>query len=293
MIKHRDDKLTKEEELEYGGKIQAMNEIKDLEGYDFDSITPEQRKIVMDGEEALEILTSNYINLARSIAHKHHSKTGTRYDLEDLLQDAVSALIEAARTYNPSKNCRLSTYAYYGITKKVSSTINYQRLVRLPENKMGEYIEITKAQKAYNELSIDEQANYDSELDYIYKNVGDIKKTEVDLILENMQPQVSLNSEIYDGDGQLMDVLKDENAETEFRKTEQLDKGLERIINELTPFQKDLIAYEFEAYAPSMPYEDFLEVHNITDKQVKSEIRKTITKMTHIARKNKITVSLV
>lgn len=292
MIKHRNDNLTKEQELAYGEKIQKMNAIKKVEGYDFDKLTQDERKTVLDGEEALEILTSNYINLARQIAHKHHKRTGTRYDLEDLLQDAISALIESACTYDPSKNCRLSTHAFYGITKKVSTTINFQRLVRLPENKMGEYIEITNAQKAYSLLTEEEKSKYDSELDYVYKNVGTIKKSEVDLILENMQPQVSLNTEIYDGDGQLMDVLADENAENEIRRTEQLDKGLEKIIKELTPFQRDLIAYEFEVYPPSMPYEKFLEVHQINDKKVKSEIRKTITKMSNIAKKQRITVNL-
>lgn len=293
MIKQRNDNLTKEEELVLGEKIQKMNSIKNEEGYDFDLISQNERKTVLDGEDALEILTGNYINLARNIAHKHHKRTGTRYDLEDLLQDAISALIESACTYDPSKNCRLSTYAFYGITKKVSTTINFQRLVRLPENKMGEYIEITKAQKAYNDLKENEKSEYTSELDYVYKNVGEIKKEEVDLILANMQPQISLNAEIYDGDGQLMDVLADENAEVELRKTEQLDKGLEKIINELTPFQRDLIAYEFEVFSPSMPYEEFLVVHKTTDKKMKSEIRKTITKMVNIAKKNKITVSLV
>lgn len=292
MIKHRNDNLTKEQELAYGEQIQKMNAIKNVEGYDFDKLTQDERKTVLDGEEALEILTSNYINLARQIAHKHHKRTGTRYDLEDLLQDAISALIESACTYDPSKNCRLSTHAFYGITKKVSTTINFQRLVRLPENKMGEYIEITNAQKAYSLLTEEEKSKYDSELDYVYKNVGNIKKSEVDLILENMQPQVSLNTEIYDGDGQLMDVLADENAENEIRRTEQLDKGLEKIIKELTPFQRDLIAYEFEVYPPSMPYEEFLEVHQINDKKVKSEIRKTITKMSNIAKKQRITVNL-
>lgn len=292
MIKHKNDNLTKEEELAYGVQIQKMREIKNTEGYDFDLLTSDKKKVVLEGDEALNILTRNYINLARKIAHKHHKRTGTRYEIEDLLQDAITSLIESAITYNPSKDCRLSTHAFYGITKKVSTTINFQRLVRLPENKMGEYIEITKAQKEYSNLSEEEKKDYDSELDYVYENVGSIKKEEVDLILENMQPQVSLNAEIFDGDGELMDILQDEDGEKEIRKVEQLDKGLEQIISELTPFQQDLIAYEFEVYPPSMPYEVFLERYEMNDKKVKSEIRKTITKMANIAKKQKITVNL-
>lgn len=292
MIKQRNDNLTKNEELELGRKIQEMKSIKVRENYDFDELTPEERGIVLDGEEALEILTGNYINLARDIAHKHHKRTGTRYDIDDLLQDAIGALIEAAHDYDPSKNCRLSTYAFYGITKKVSTTINYQRLVRMPENKMGEYVQITKAQKEYNDMTEEQRSKYTSELDYIYQAVENIKKEEVDLILENMQPQVSLNAEIYDGEGQLMDILEDENSETQFQQVEALDEGVERIINELTPFQRDLIAYEFEVFPASMPYSEFLKTYNMTDKKVKSETRKTITLMANIAKRKKITVAM-
>lgn len=291
MIKQRNDKLTKEEELELGRKIQLMKVITDFEAYDFNNLTKEECAIVTEGEVALEILVGNYINLARDVAHKHHKKTGTRYDLEDLISDAISALVESAYAYDPSKNCRLSTYAYYGITKKVSTTINYQRLVRLPENKMGEYVQIVKAQKEFNNLSEGEKSKFKTELDYIYSTVQ-LKKEEIDLILENMQPQVSLNADIYENEGQLMDILKDENSEVQIRQVEALDENLEKLLKELTEYQRNLIAYEFELFEPSMPFAEFVQAHDLNDKQLKSETRKTITKMANIAKKKNITVTL-
>lgn len=286
MIKHRNDNLTKDEELELGRKIQAMRKIKDsVEDYDFYKLSKEDADVVMKGEDALEVLTGNYINFARDIAHKHYKRTGTRYGIDDLLQDAISALIESANNYDPKENCRLGTYAFYGITKKVSTTINYQRLVRMPENKMGEYILISRAQRAYNDLPKEEQNKYKNELEYVYENVGDLKKKEVDLILENMQPQVSLNANIYDGDGELMDVLVDENSEIEIKSIDALDKNVERIISELTPFQRDLIAFEYEAFPASMSYKEFLEKYDVTDKKAKHETRKVVTVMANIAKK--------
>ena len=287
MIKHRNDNLTKDEELELGRKIQAMRKIKESFGdeYDFYELSKEEAKVVMDGEDALEILTGNYINFARDIAHKHYKRTGTRYGIDDLLQDAISALIESANNYDPEENCRLGTYAFYGITKKVSTTINYQRLVRMPENKMGEYVLISRAQRAYNDLSEEEKSKYKNELEYVYENVGKLKREEVDLILENMQPQVSLNANIYDGDGELMDILVDENSEIEIKSVDALDKNVERIISELTPFQRDLIAFEYEAFPASMTYEEFLNKYNVTDKKAKHETRKVVTVMANIAKK--------
>lgn len=291
MIKQRNDELTKEQELELGKKIQLMKFYTDEENYDFDSISPEERKVVLEGQEALEILVGNYINLARDVAHKHHKRTGTRYSLEDLLQDAVSALVESAYAYDPSKNCRLSTYAYYGITKRVSSMINYQRLVRLPENKMGDYIKITNAQREFSNLSKEEKEEYANELAYVYKHVN-LKKEEINLILENMQPQVSLNATMYENEGQLMDILKDENSENEIKKVESIDENLERLLMELNQYQRDLIAFEFEVIQPSTTFAEFMEENELNEKKLKSETRKTITKLANIAKKKKIKVTL-
>lgn len=282
MLKQLDDKLTKEEELELGVKIQEMKAMKARQDAGYDTLTAQEQKVIDEGNKALETLIGNYYNLARRIAHDHHKKTGTKYDLEDLLQDAVSALVESAFAYDPDKNCRLSTYAYYGITKKVSSTINFQRLVRMPENKMGEYVLIAKAQKEYGELSLEEREEYLNELDYVYKKV-DLKKSEIDLILTNMQPQVSLNSDVYEGNGELMDFIKDEQAEAEVIELGNLDEKITTVVAKLNEYEKDLIAFEFGAYPASMCYSDFKQKYNIDDRKVKFEIRKVIKKMRKIA----------
>lgn len=277
-------RLTKQEELDLGYKIQAMRELKEEKSQMSNkSLSVNQQKVIDEGELALETLVSSYYNLARKIAHTHHKRTGTRYSIEDLLQDAISALVDSAYKYDPGKNCRLSTYAYYGITKKVSSTINYQRLVRMPENKMGDYIVISKAQKAYGELTLEEQEEWGHELAYVYANVGKLKREDVDLILSNMQPQVSLNAEIYDGEGELMDLMVDENAQVEVQSAGTIDGDVLEIINKLTPYEKDLIAYEFGAFAPSMPYSEFQEKHELTQRKMTRDTRKTIRKMRKMA----------
>lgn len=283
MLKQKSDNLTKQEELELGARIQEMKKYKAKIKAGHDKMTEKENEAIRKGEEALETLVSNYYNLARKIAHDHHKKTGTRYSIEDLLQDAILALVQAAYDYDPGKNCRLSTYAYYGITKKVSTTINYQRLVRMPENKMGEYITISKAQRQYNELTEDEQNKYANELDYVYQNVGELSKGEVDLILSNMQPQVSLNADINDGDGELMDLLVDERAEAEVTQHGDIDDKIVQVINKLNNYERDLIAFEFGVYAASMPYSEFQEKYDLTDKKVKAETRRAIRKMRKIA----------
>lgn len=315
MLKQREESLTKDEELALGTKIQEMNKITDRQKAGYDVITNDEKKVIVEGQRALEELVSNYYNLARSIAHKFHKRTGTKYAIEDLLQDAISALVAYAYAYDPTQECKLSTYAYYGITKKVSSTINFQRTVRMPENKMGEYITIVNAQRDYDELTHEEQQKHNSELDYVYENVGDLKPKEVDLILNNMQPTVSLNADIYDGNGELLDLikdkdaeygdidesvdgdlsvlLKDEDADREVIEYGNVNEDLMDILELLDPYEKNLIAYEFGLFKASLAYSDFREKYNITDKKVKFETRKLLRKMRKIAEdsKPKITIS--
>lgn len=291
QIKQRNDKLTKEQELELGRKIQAMEKLTSQEDYDYYKLSKEEVEVVEVGKKSLEILVGNYINLARDIAHRTHKKTGTKYELEDLIQDAITALVSAACSYDPSRECKLGTHAYYGIAKKVSSTINSQRLVRLPENKMGEYIKITDAQKAYQSLSNEAKAGYKNELDYVYKHSG-VKKGEVNIILQNMQPQVSLNTALYDNKGELLETLTDESSERDIREVEKLDPKLEYMISQLNQYQKDLIGYEFEVIQPSVPYKEFLQIHNLTERDFKRETRKVVTVLSNIAKRKKIKIAL-
>lgn len=284
MLKQRNDNLTKDEELELGVKIQRMKELKARVDAGYDNLTKDERREIYEGEDALEKLVGNYYNLARKIAHRHHKRTGTRYSIEDLLQDAISALVDAAYKYDPDKDCRLSTYAFYGITKRVSSTINYQRLVRMPENKMGEYHQIVKAQRAYEDSDKEEQDKYDNQLDYVYKNV-ELRKEEVDLILENMQPQVSLNADIYEGDGELMDLIEDDTTIDRVSAIGSLDGLATEIIDSLSQYERDLIAFEFGAFPASMSYSAFLEKYDMTDRKVTFATNKVIREMRKIAEK--------
>lgn len=282
MIEQRYDNLTKKEELALGGKVQEMFQLKAKIEEGYDGLTVEEETIMAEGEVAFETLISNHYNQARKIAHKNHKATGTKYEREDLIQDAILALVEATSTYDPTKNCRLSTHAHYGITKKVTSTINFQRLVRMPENKMGEYIQISAAQKEYSKLTEEQKAIHINELNYIYENVS-IAKEEVDLILKNMQPQVSLNAPIYEGAGELMDILVDENAAGEVVEYGNLDEKITNIVDLLTPYEKDLIAFEYGAFEASMPYDEFKEKYDLTDKKTKLEVNKVNRKMRKLA----------
>lgn len=285
-IQQRNDNLTKEEELELGRKVQAWQKVEaQIEaGHDCLEDCEDIQKTIDEGREAFEILVGNYYNLARKIAHRHHKRTGTNYAIEDLLQDAIVALCEAAYTYDPAMNCRLSTHAFYGITKEVTTTINKQRLVRMPENKMGEYNQILRVQEEYNSLVAEGKKPEITELEYIYQNV-DIKKEEVDLILNNMQPSVSLNAGVGEGDSEVMDLVANEyhNFDVDSVEFAHLDDHLLNILAQLDPMERDIVAYEYGAFPASMKYSEFLVKYNMTDRQVKFATKRVLRKMRKLA----------
>lgn len=290
LTMERNDNLTKEDELELGRQIQAYLKAEEDVKTAKDSEKEELFEIIRVGQAAYEKLVGNYINLARDIAYRHHRKTGTRYSSEDLIQDALWALCSAAYTYDPSKNCKLSTHAYYAITKKVSVRINQERFVRLPENKMGEYYEIKKAEAAWKELSDEEKAKVDLD-DFIVETTG-LPQQEIDLIFSIMRPIISLQAPINElGTGELQDLVADpESGQLEYidNYSELDNPELVELLRGLTPFERDLIAFEYNAFPPSVSFQDFLVKYNMNDTDITRETRKAIRKMKRVAaKKNK------
>lgn len=278
MIKHVNDNLTKDEEIELGWTIQAgiiAQHQLELGNYSDDN---EKKRLEMqvDGKlNAVEILSRNHYNMARKIAHSYKKSTGTRYPIEDLMQDAITELVDATYRYNPAMNCRLSTFAYQRISKKVSTEINKQRIVRLPENKMGEYLQITRAKTDYSYLEDPEMTEYD----YIIETTG-LNPIEIDIIMNNMQPTVSLNTTIKDSENELGDSLDldmpDDYIITDYK---DLDVSLVKVLKQLSQKERDLIAFEFNAFQPTLSYSEFLVKYNMDDQGVTRETRRAIRKM--------------
>lgn len=131
----------------------------------------------------------------------------------------------------------------------------------MPENKMGEYVKISKAQQIYSELSQDEKEKYSNELDFVYQNV-DLAKEEIDLILSNMQPTVSLNAEIGEGETEMMNLIKDEKAHLEVVRIEALGEEVINVLKSLNQYELDLIAYEFGVLKPAWLTKTFLKLMN-------------------------------
>lgn len=268
MLKGIKKDFSKEEELELGRVIQrglaAEKEIEETPNLSDESLK-ELEVTVLKGEVAHARLFETHIALANSLAVRMQRQTQTNYPLEDLQQDAYFALSEAAKTYDPSKNCVLTTHAYYKIAKALSVKINKMRPVRLPENRMGDYLHITKAEAEFIQMNSG-NADSDKMIDYVVEKTG-LTKEVIALIKQTIRGAVSLNAPLGEDGGEFGDLIQDENAPS----YEIENPMLADIVSKLTPFEIDVLAFESEVGIPSMSLNDFLDKYNMSKEELQKK----------------------
>ncbi|PIN23635.1 hypothetical protein CDL12_03626 [Handroanthus impetiginosus] len=87
-------------------------------------------KILCNGRECEEIITSCYRRLVVSVASSHQ---GRGLSLRDLTQEGSIGLLHGATKFNPERGYKLSTYAYWWIRQAITRAIaKKSKLIRLP-----------------------------------------------------------------------------------------------------------------------------------------------------------------
>lgn len=291
MIKGKKNEYTKAEELELGHKVQLGLAAKT----ELDSIEPsssnkdkikELQEIIHDGQTAHDELFMSHIDLANNLARQIHEKTSTRYSLSDIMQDAYIGLSEAIDSYDPSKNCRLSTYAFWKISKIISITINKMRPVRLPENKMGDYLHIVKAEEKF--LSTNKNPTDEELLQYVMK-VTKLSKETIYLIKTNMLGAISLNLPINEDGTEFSNLIEDKSDNQSMLIENDV---LFSLINKLSPKERNIIAFEFRVGSSTMKLKDFMNKYNLDNEAMKKSARMIVRKLRKIANTEKLSRSL-
>ena len=100
-----------------------------------------------------EKVVKEYLPLVRSIATKYN-KLGIPH--EDLEQEGMIGLLEAADKYEEDKGAKFSTYATYWIKKYILAAVDKEKKHSLNSTNLNE--EITKDKKA---ISIKQTENFD------------------------------------------------------------------------------------------------------------------------------------
>lgn len=140
--------LTKEEELHCGERIQSMLAAqKTLQDKDTISAREKHRlhSVIREGEKALDTLTSANTALVWSRANAFKRSYPGAPDIDDIAQDGMVGLMNAALRFDPKRGNKFSTVAYHWIRQSIVRNTNTTgRTVRLPENRIADLIEMNR-----------------------------------------------------------------------------------------------------------------------------------------------------
>jgi RNA polymerase primary sigma factor len=124
--------------------------------------------------------------------------------LLDLIQDGNLGLLKAAGRFDYRKNVRFSTYAAWWIKQAITRSLaNRRRTIRLPHRKEGA---LKRIQRAYNFLS--QKLMRSPLVEEIAEEVN-MSVEEVTEIMHIAVTPVSLDTEINDDNGTMMDLIED------------------------------------------------------------------------------------
>lgn len=238
--------LSKEEELYRGSLIQSMIKAKEeIESGKLNKAEIREReKRIIKGEEAVTQLVESNTGLVYNIARNFKSKYPSAPPLEDLFQEGMAGLVTAIMRYDPTRGNKLSTVATYWIFQGITRWTNKTgRLVKLPENRVTDYTNITKLRNKYAAEGISK-----TEIDEIIMKELDLSTDDMFFINGAAAIPTSLNRTVDDdSDKELLEIVLDDtadSAESLFLADATFQILVDRL-NELDEIQKDVVLSQF------------------------------------------------
>ena len=196
------------------------------------------RRIQAGDMEARQALIESNLRLVVKIAKGYVTNDTS---LLDLIQDGNLGLLKAATKFDYRRNVRFSTYAAWWIKQAITRSLaNRRRCIRLPHRKEDA---LKRLQRAYSYLS--QQSACAPTIDEIAAEVH-MAPQSVDEIMRIAAPPASLDSEINDDSGTLLDLFEDFTYSPDGAViSEAVRHATHRAIERLPERERDVLRYRY------------------------------------------------
>ena len=225
-------------------------------------------------EDAYRRLVEANLRFVVSVAKQYQS---SGLDLCDLINEGNIGLMKAARRFDPTRGFRFISYAVWWIRQQIMAAISEQgRMVRLPLNQVGILNRINRARAQF------EQENEREPSDRELAEFLDITPDRVGEAIRHSARHISFDVSFgEDGDGTLLDVVPDKNAELADRglQQESLRTDIQHVMMVLSPREREIVSLAFGIGCREMTLEEIGERFELTRERVRQVKEKAIRKM--------------
>ena len=232
------------------------------------------QRIHQGDQQALDKLVTANLRFVVSVAKQYQNQG---LSLSDLINEGNVGLIKAAQKFDETRGFKFISYAVWWIRQSILQAIAEQsNMVRVPLNQAGLLNRTSKAQSRFEQLherraSAEELA---AELDLPIEKVVETMKINT--------RSVSVDAPFADGeDNSLLDVLpnNDSPMADSTLNQESLSKEIARVLEQLTPRERDIIKMFFGIGCQEMTLEEIGAKFNLTRERVRQIKEKAIRRL--------------
>lgn len=243
-------------------------------------------RCIRTGNKSVDVLAKANLGLVYNQARKFKLSYPSSPEIEDLAQEGMSGLVTAILKYDPSRGNKLSTVATSWIYQAISRGTNKTgRIIKLPENRINEYIEITKIIKRYEEENLTS-----SEIEELVLDELDLTKEEYFSIINAASTPLSLNYRVNDDSENdstelidIIDPLHTSESSEETLVNYEISNSLSVSIDKLNDIEKDVVSSTFrlntDENGKRITAKEIREKHNLSLQKFKKILDESLVKM--------------